>query len=48
MLHHDPVVPGGGCMLHPPVFMHRERMFRDYDRAPRMGKKGAMGWLLRS
>lgn len=35
MLHH--VIPsthgGGRRMLHPPVFLSRERMFRDYDRA---------------
>ncbi len=35
MLHH--VIPasqgGGRRMLHPPIFMHRERLFRDYDRA---------------
>jgi hypothetical protein len=49
MLHH--VIPAsqgrGRRMLHPPIFMHRERLFRDYDRALAW-EKAHIGRLLRS
>ena len=49
MLHH--VIPasqgGGRRMLHPPIFTHRERLFRDYERALAW-EKAHIGRLLRS
>jgi hypothetical protein len=50
MLHH--VIPsthqgGGRRMLHPPSFLERERMFRDYERAIAW-EKAHIGRLLRS
>lgn len=49
MLHH--VIPsthaGGRRMLHPPVFLERERGFRDYERALKW-ERGHIGRLLRS
>lgn len=49
MLHH--VIPssqgGGRRMLHPPVFLERERRFRDYERALAW-EKAHVGRLLRS
>ncbi len=49
MLHHViPVSQGGGRrMLHPPVFVARERLFRDFDRAVAW-EKAHIGRLLRS
>src|SRR6185503_16682465 len=49
MIHH--VIPSthgsGRRMLHPPMFVERERMFRDYERA-RAWEKAHIGRLLRS